>query len=145
MRDVTNSILVLLALLISDSVLAQSKTERYILNLSKQKFVWLIEKQRDSLDLLLDDRLMYIHSNGWTQSKVEVFDDMQSGKLVYKQVDIDATQVRLYGNTAIVTGTGRFQGSREDKEFDLPLSYTEVYVKQGKRWLLVSRHSNRLP
>jgi hypothetical protein len=70
---------------------------------------------------------------------------MQSGKLVYKQVDIDATQIRLYGNTAIVTGTGRFQGSREDKEFDLPLSYTEVYVKQGKRWLLVSRHSNRLP
>lgn len=145
MRNVRNGILVLLTVLISDSVLAQSKTERYILNLSKQKFVWLIEKQRDSLDLLLDDRLMYIHSNGWTQSKVEVFDDMQSGKLVYKQVDIDATQVRLYGNTAIVTGTGRFQGSREDKEFDLPLSYTEVYVKQGKRWLLVSRHSNRLP
>ncbi len=145
MRNVRNGILVLLTVLISDSLLAQSKTERYILNLSKQKFVWLIEKQRDSLDLLLDDRLMYIHSNGWTQSKVEVFDDMQSGKLVYKQVDIDATQVRLYGNTAIVTGTGRFQGSREDKEFDLPLSYTEVYVKQGKRWLLVSRHSNRLP
>lgn len=145
MRNVRNSILVLLALLISDSVLAQSKTEGYILNLSKQKFVWLIEKQRDSLDLLLDDRLMYIHSNGWTQSKVEVFDDMQSSKLVYKQVDIDLTQVRLYGNTAIVTGTGRFHGSREDKEFDLPLSYTEVYVKQGKRWLLVSRHSNRLP
>lgn len=145
MRNVRNGILVLLTVQISDSVLAQSKTERYILNLSKQKFVWLIEKQRDSLDLLLDDRLMYIHSNGWTQSKVEVFDDMQSGKLVYKQLDIDATQVRLYGNTAIVTGTGRFQGSREDKEFDLPLSYTEVYVKQGKRWLLVSRHSNRLP
>lgn len=145
MRNVRNGILVLLTVQISYSVLAQSKTERYILNLSKQKFVWLIEKQRDSLDLLLDDRLMYIHSNGWTQSKVEVFDDMQSGKLVYKQVDIDATQIRLYGNTAIVTGTGRFQGSREDKEFDLPLSYTEVYVKQGKRWLLVSRHSNRLP
>jgi hypothetical protein len=145
MRNVRNGILVLLTVQISYSVLAQSKTEGYILNLSKQKFVWLIEKQRDSLDLLLDDRLMYIHSNGWTQSKVEVFDDMQSGKLVYKQVDIDATQIRLYGNTAIVTGTGRFQGSREDKEFDLPLSYTEVYVKQGKRWLLVSRHSNRLP
>lgn len=145
MRNVRNGILVLLTVQISDSLLAQSKTEGYILNLSKQKFVWLIEKQRDSLDLLLDDRLMYIHSNGWTQSKVEVFDDMQSGKLVYKQVDIDATQIRLFGNTAIVTGTGRFQGSREDKEFDLPLSYTEVYVKQGKRWLLVSRHSNRLP
>lgn len=145
MRNFRNGVFILLAMLISDFVLAQSKAERYILNLSKRKFDWLIQKQRDSLDLLLDNRLMYIHSNGWTQSKVEVFDDMQSGKLVYKHVDIDATQVRLYGNTAIVTGTGRFQGSREDKEFDLPLSYTEVYVKKGKRWLLVSRHSNRLP
>lgn len=145
MRNVRNVALVLLAMLISDFVLAQSKAERYILNLSNQKFVWLIEKQRDSLDLLLDERLMYIHSNGWTQSKAEVFDDMQSGKLAYKQIDITVTQVRLYGNTAIVTGTGRFQGSREDKEFNLPLSYTEVYVKQEKRWLLVSRHSNRLP
>lgn len=133
-----------IAILVSGSAFAQSKAEQDVLNLSKRKFVWLIEKQRDSLDLLLDERLMYIHSNGWTQSKAEVFDDMQSGKLVYKQVDIDATQVRVYGNTAIVTGTGRFQGSREDKEFDLPLSYTEVYVKQGKRWLLATRHANRM-
>jgi hypothetical protein len=138
-------VFLVIAILVSDSVFAQSKAEQYVLNLSKRKFDWLIQKQRDSLDLLLDDRLMYIHSNGWSQSKTEVFDDMQSGKLIYKQIDIDATQVRLYGNTAIVTGTGRFQGSREDKEFDLPLSYTEVYVKHGKRWLLVSRHSNRLP
>lgn len=137
-------VLLVIAILVSGSAFAQSKAEQDVLNLSKRKFVWLIEKQRDSLDLLLDERLMYIHSNGWTQSKAEVFDDMQSGKLVYKQVDIDATQVRVYGNTAIVTGTGRFQGSREDKEFDLPLSYTEVYVKQGKRWLLATRHANRM-
>lgn len=133
-----------IAILVSGSVFAQSKAEQDVLNLSKRKFVWLIEKQRDSLDLLLDERLMYIHSNGWSQSKKEVFDDMQSGELIYKQIDVEATQVRLYGNTAIVTGTGRFQGSREDKEFDLPLSYTEVYVKQGKRWLLATRHANRM-
>lgn len=137
-------VLLVIAILVSGSVFAQSKAEQDVLNLSKRKFVWLIEKQCDSLDLLLDERLMYIHSNGWSQSKKEVFDDMQSGKLIYKQIDVEATQVRLYGNTAIVTGTGRFQGSREDKEFDLPLSYTEVYVKQGKRWLLATRHANRM-
>lgn len=137
-------VLLVIAILVSGSVFAQSKAEQDVLNLSKRKFVWLIEKQRDSLDLLLDERLMYIHSNGWSQSKKEVFDDMQSGELIYKQIDVEATQVRLYGNTAIVTGTGRFQGSREDKEFDLPLSYTEVYVKQGKRWLLATRHANRM-
>ena len=138
-------ILLAVGALISDAVFAQSKTEQYVLNLSKRKFDWLIQKQRDSLDLVLDDRLMYIHSNGWSQSKQEVFDDMQSGKLIYKQIELKETQVRVYQNTAVVTGTGRFIGSREENEFDLPLAYTEVYVKKGKRWLLVSRHANRLP
>ncbi|MBX2969701.1 MAG: nuclear transport factor 2 family protein [Cyclobacteriaceae bacterium] len=145
MKRFGNVILLVVAALISDSVSAQSKTEKYVLSLSKRKFDWLIQKQRDSLELLLDDRLMYIHSNGWSQSKKEVFDDMQSGKLIYKQIELKETQVRLYQNTAVVTGTGRFMGSREGNEFDLPLSYTEVYVKKGNRWLLVSRHANRLP
>jgi hypothetical protein len=135
----------MLAVLTADCAFAQSKTEQNILNLAKRKFDWLIQKQRDSLDRLLDDRLMYIHSNGWVQSKQEVIDDMQSGKLVYKQTDLKELKVRLYGNTAVVTGTGRFVGSREANEFDLSLSFTEVYVKKGNRWLLVSRHSNRLP
>lgn len=138
-------ILLAVAALISESVSAQSKAEQDVLNLSRRKFDWLIQKQRDSLDLLLDDRLMYIHSNGWRQSKQEVFDDMQSGKLVYKQIELKEIQVRLYRNTAVVTGTGRFMGSREGNEFDLALLYTEVYVKKGNRWLLVSRHANRLP
>lgn len=138
-------ILLAIGALISDAVFAQSKTEQYVLNLSKRKFDWLIQKQRDSLDLVLDDRLMYIHSNGWNQSKQEVLDDMQSGKLIYKQIELKETQVRVYQNTAVVTGTGRFMGSREENEFDLPLAYTEVYVKKGNRWLLVSRHANRLP
>lgn len=145
MKRFRSVILLAIGVLVLDAAFAQSKTEQYVLNLSKRKFDWLIQKQRDSLDLVLDDRLMYIHSNGWSQSKQEVFDDMQSGKLIYKQIELKETQVRVYQNTAVVTGTGRFIGSREENEFDLPLAYTEVYVKKGKRWLLVSRHANRLP
>jgi hypothetical protein len=145
MKRFGSVILLAVAALISDAVSAQSKTEQRVLALSRQKFDWLIRKQRDSLNLLLDDRLMYIHSNGWRQSKQDVFDDMESGKLIYKQIVLKEAQVRLYKNTAVVTGTGRFMGSREENEFDLPLSYTEVYVKKGNRWLLVSRHANRLP
>ena len=144
MKKFVSVILLVVAVLVSDSVCAQSKAEQYVLNLSKRKFDWLIQKQRDSLDLLLDDRLMYIHSNGWSQSKQEVFADMQSGKLIYKQIELKETHVRLYENAAVVTGTGRFMGSREGNEFDLTLSYTEVYVKKGSNWLLVSRHANRL-
>ena len=45
-------------------VLAQtpSRQEQFILDLSKKKFDWLINKQYDSLTALLDDKVQYIHS-----------------------------------------------------------------------------------
>lgn len=133
-----------MVIMLVQQLVAQSN-EEVVLSLSKQKFNWLIQQQSDSLQAILDNRLLYIHSNGWVQSRQEVLDDMNSGKLIYKKVDIQDAKVRLYDKTAIVTGTGRFSGVRDGNEFDMPLSYTEVYVLRKKKWMLVSRHANRLP
>jgi hypothetical protein len=140
-------VLLTVLLLISNlhSLVAQSKEEKAVLNLSLRKFEWLVNKQADSLNAILDERVLYVHSNGWSQSKQEIVDDMHTGKLIYKQVTIKDARVRMYANTALVTGTGRFSGSREGHEFDMDLFYTEVYVRKGKKWMLASRHSNRLP
>ncbi|MBX2946470.1 MAG: nuclear transport factor 2 family protein [Cyclobacteriaceae bacterium] len=124
---------------------AQTTRQKEILDLSQRKFVWLINKQLDSLNLILDNDLMYIHSNGWTESKKDVLEDLRSGKLVYGDVQIENAQVRLYKNAAIVTGTGKFSGVNSGNAFDLRLLYTEVYVLKNKKWLLASRHANRLP
>jgi hypothetical protein len=135
----------LLLLACSTVSIAQTREETNVLELSKRKFEWLIHQQADSLLDVLDDRLMYIHSSGWSQSKTEVLEDMQSGRLVYRKVEVREAQVRLYTNTAIVTGKGRFSGAREGNEFDIDLCYTEVNVLKAKKWVLVSRHANRLP
>jgi hypothetical protein len=141
MKEITAGVLLCL---ISLSAGAQTDTERAVLKLSERKFAWLINQQTDSLNMLLDARIQYIHSNGWVQSRQEVFDDMTSGKLEYKLINIRSTMVRLYGHTAIVTGRGRFVGNREGTEFDMELSYTEVYIKEKKNWKLVTRHANRM-
>lgn len=137
--------LLLLLFLVAHTSTAQTTRQKEILNLSQRKFVWLINKQLDSLSLVLDDDLMYIHSNGWTESKKDVLDDLKTGKLVYGDVQIENAQVRLYKNAAIVTGTGKFSGVNDGNTFDLRLLYTEVYVLKNKKWLLASRHANRLP
>ena len=138
-------VLVVLLALVVVSVFAQSKTEQLVLDLSKKKFDWLINKQYDSLGRLLDDQLKYIHSNGWVQSKKEVIDDSKSGKLVYQKVEVMESTVRLFDNTAIVTGKGKFSGVGNNNPFALELMYTEVYIKNKGGWLLASRHANRMP
>ncbi len=133
-----------LVIMLVQQLPAQSN-EEVVLNLSRRKFSWLINQQSDSLQAILDDRVLYIHSNGWAQTRQEILDDMNSGKLIYKKVDVQDAKVRLYDKTAIVNGTGRFSGVREGHEFDMTLSYTEVYVLRKKKWMLVTRHANRLP
>jgi hypothetical protein len=140
----------LLALVIAVSSLcvygqSPGKSEQAVLDLSKRKFDWLINNQYDSLIALFDDKAQYIHSNGWVQNKKDVIDDARTGKLKYQSVDIKDTQARIYGNSAVVTGLGTFAGVKEGNSFSMDLRYTEVYVRSGNRWKLVSRHANRMP
>lgn len=135
----------LLCLSLITELSAQNKIEQQILDLSKKKFDWMIHKNVDSLALVLDKDLRYVHSNGWSETKQEVLDDLLSGKLNYVAVDIHAAQVRLYEQTAIVDGTGKFQVTMNGNPLTIELGYTEVYVKRQGKWLLASRHANRMP
>ena len=140
-------ILSVVLLMLATPALAQTPSlqEQYVLDLSRKKFDWLISKQYDSLTVLLDDKVQYIHSNGWVQNKKEIIDDCKSGKLSYQNVTIKEAQARLYTTTAIVSGLGSFAGVRDGTPFSIELRYSEVYVKTGNRWKLVSRHANRMP
>jgi Domain of unknown function (DUF4440) len=131
--------------LISSICFSQPKETEVVNQLHKKKFTWLINKKYDSLNLLLDDQVKYIHSNGWIQSKQEVMDDLKSGKLNYTAVTVEESTVIFYDKSAIVTGKGYFKGLMTDNtEFNIHLLYTEVYVKSGKNWKLVSRLATKL-
>ena len=123
---------------------AQSKQEQEVLNLSRAKFKWLINKKIDSLKWVLDERLTYIHSNGWVQSKKELIEDLLSGKLSYNKIDISEDSVRLYVKSAVVTGKGKFTATTNGVTNTFDLTYTETYVLQKRDWKLASRHASRM-
>lgn len=137
--------LILLFTLVSTVGTAQTRDEKAVLALSDMKFGWLIRKEADSLGMVLDDRLQYIHSNGWVQTKQEVLSDMRSGKLAYQRIAVKEASVRIYEKTAIVTGMGTFEGVNSGTPFKMDLRYTEVYTYLSGGWKLVSRHDNRMP
>jgi hypothetical protein len=116
-----------------------------VLELSNKKFTWLIEQNFDSLEVLLDDRVKYIHSNGLVETKEDVIANMQSGKLQLNKVILHDAEVRHYDNLAIIIGKGNFVGIIDGVNFNVELLYTEVYTSNKGSWKLVSRHANRLP
>lgn len=127
-------------------VYAQAQTtEQTVLDLSKKKFGWMIRMKFDSLQAVLDERLVFVHSNGWTEKGTEFLDDIKSGKLKYVNIEIQESSARAYPGTAIVVGKGKFSVVLEGTPLDINLYYTEVYIQKKGKWLLASRHANRLP
>jgi len=139
------NILLIILLIVGTQAFSQNLEAEKVNQLHKKKFEWLIHKKYDSLNWVLDDKVKYIHSNGWIQTKQEVIEDLKSGKLNYTSVTVEESKVSFYDKSAVVIGTGYFKGLMTDKaEFTIHLLYTEVYVKQKKQWKLVSRQATKL-
>ncbi|MFN8335536.1 MAG: nuclear transport factor 2 family protein [Cyclobacteriaceae bacterium] len=128
------------------SLIAMSQTaqEQRIIDLSKKKFQWMIAMNFDSLESVLDDRMVFIHSNGWPETKTEFINDIKSGKLRYKSIDVVEASARMYQGSAVIIGRGKFKVTLDGKDLDLELKYTEFYIQKNGKWLLASRHANRL-
>jgi hypothetical protein len=117
----------------------QTAEEEQIMELSTKKWNWMINKKYDSLQSILHDRVTYIHSNGWSQSKKDIIDDFKSGKLVIKSVEIQSQTTQIFNQTAILNGMAKVTGETNGAPFSLNLVYTEGYIKENGKWLLVSR------
>ena len=142
-------ILSFLFILVVTAVTAQktkeeSASEKFVLKLHEAKFRWMVNKNLDSLNAILDERVQYIHSNGWTENKKEIIEDIRSGKLVMSSVKVSEASARVYKGFVIVNGKGSFNVLLNGEPIDISLLYTEVYAKRQNGWLLVSRHANRI-
>ena len=128
------------------SLVAMSQTaqDQRIIDLSKKKFQWMIAMNFDSLESMLDDRMVFIHSNGWPETKTEFINDIKSGKLRYKSIDVVEASARMYQGSAVIIGRGKFKVTLDGKDLELELKYTEFYIQKNSKWLLASRHANRL-
>lgn len=122
----------------------ESATEQFVLRLHEKKFQWMINKQTDSLNSILDPRVIYVHSNGWQQNRKEITDDLKSGKLIMNSVSVMEAKARVYKGAVIINGKGKFDVVVDGKAVVLDLLYTEVYVRKKEGWLLVTRHANRI-
>lgn len=133
-------------ILLNESAVSQSDPlQALILKISSKKSDWMVRQNIDSLKALMDSQFLFIHSNGWTQTLQDFFNDFTTGKLAYTNIETSEASVRIYDNTAVLTGKGKFAGTVNGNSFELPLIYTEVYVLKGNRWQWVSRQSTRLP
>ena len=120
------------------------KSEQEIINLSKEKWRWMSERKVGSLDALFHENAVFVHMGG-TMSKDEELEVIRSGRIHYKDVDIQEVSVRFIGaTTAILLNKIRLAAVVGGNEVTNPFVVTEVYVQQSDTWILASLSFTKL-
>jgi len=139
------SILGLLFLLMSAprSFAQNSASEQEIINLSKEKWQWMADKNADPLDKLFHEKAVFVHMGG-SWGKEQEINIIKSGGIWYKKADIHEVSVNIIDNTAILLNRITLLAVVGGNEVTNPFEVTEVYVKQNGNWKLGSLSFTRL-
>ena len=114
-----------------------SPEQQEIINLSKQKWNWMADKNVDSLNALFDEKSMFIHMGG-TWGKTQEITTIKSGGIWYKKAEVYAVVVNIFGNTAILLNDIDLVAVVGGNEVTNPFMVTEVYIKEKGKWKMGS-------
>ena len=119
-------------------------TEKDILALEEERFGAMIARDFPRLQLLVHDELMYTHSSGVVDGKATWLDSMKSGRVKYKKAQCTERKVRLYGDTALITGRAQIEAEIGGEPKTLKLLFLNAWTKTPHGWRFVAWQSTPL-
>ncbi len=110
--------------------------EQEVIELSKDKWQWMAEKNIDKLATLFHDKSKFVHMSG-TWNKDRELEIIKTGSIWYKQADVHDVVVEIFDNTAVlwnrITLVAHVRGNDVSNEFTV----TEIYKKGKDSWKLL--------
>jgi hypothetical protein len=117
--------------------------EQEVIDLSKEKWRWMSERNVETLDALFHDKSVFVHMGG-SWGKERELEIIQSGGIHYKQAVIHEVSVNIIGTTAVLLNRITLLAVVGGNEVTNPFMVTEVYVQREDGWKLASLSFTRL-
>ncbi|MDP3676172.1 MAG: nuclear transport factor 2 family protein [Novosphingobium sp.] len=122
---------------------AHEADSKALLDLSKQKWLWMADRKTALLETLFHDEAAFVHM-GATMSKSQELAVIEGGQIHYKKAEIQNASVKIIGDAAILLNKIWLVAVVGGNEVTNPFVVTEVYVRQGEEWKLASMSFTRL-
>ncbi len=128
---------------VKSTVVNTTNAEQEIINLSRQKWQWMADKNADTLATLFHTKAKFVHMGGsWgTEQELEI---IKSGGIHYKKADVHEVSVEIIDNTAILLNRITLLAVVGGNEVTNPFMVTEVYIKENDKWKLGSLSFTKL-
>ena len=114
-----------------------SAVQQELIELSKQKWQWMADKNVDKLAPLFHDQSKFVHMSG-TWKKDRELEIIETGSIWYKNAKVHDVAVEVSGKTAIVWNRITLEAVVRENEVTTEFTVTEVYQKKGKHWKLLA-------
>ena len=117
--------------------------EQEVIDLSKEKWRWMSERNMETLDALFHEKSVFVHMGG-SWGKEREMEIIKSGGIHYKKADIHEVSVNIIDNTAVLLNRITLLAVVGSNEVINPFMVTEVYMQQEEDWKLVSLSFTKL-
>jgi hypothetical protein len=94
------------------------------------------------MDRILADEFRLVTGSGKTYDKADLLEEARSGRFTYEHQEDIEKEVRIFGDTAIVTAKLWEKGTVEDRPFDKTLWFSDTYVRTPSGWRYVFGQSS---
>lgn len=102
------------------------------------------EGDAEKMSKILADDFVGRWADGSTQTKAEQLKAIRTGEEKHSSNHLDECNVRICGETAVVTGLQTEESMLEGRNGSGTYSYTDVFVKRDGRWQIVATETKRV-
>lgn len=109
--------------------------------LKRQAEQWdqaIIRKDRQGIEKNIASDFMQIGSDGKVAGKSAFVTALMDERLTISPYSVQNFQIRIYGDTALLTGTTDMRGHWDGKPFSSHYRYTDVYIRENGKWRVVN-------
>ncbi len=91
------------------------------------------------------DDYTFINLYGQMSDKSQMVNNFKTGRTKLTSNEVSDMKVRVYGNTAVITGKADVAGTMAGKDTKGQIMFTRVYVKKGGSWQSVAFQQTLVP
>jgi ketosteroid isomerase-like protein len=113
----------------------------WVLGLEKAWNRALEEKNAKALDMVLADTFVSVDTDGSVSSKREFLASIESPDYQPSQAVTEESNVKVYGNAAVVVGIFRVKGKEKGKPYVHRERFVDTWIKSNGKWQCVATTS----
>jgi len=117
---------------------AAPSVEEQIKKMERDRAAAVVKADVATLEGLISDDYTFINAYGQLSDKAKTMNDIKTGVIKLTANEVSDLKVRVYGDTAVVTGTSSAKGTIRGRELTGPVMFTRVYVKKNGKWQSVA-------